>query len=577
MRRSAGTGARAPRALAAISIAALLAGCAGNSATPPTNSGPGAVPDATRRATVRIIIPAPIHPNSATRRPRFVSPSTDGVLVNVYAHSDTLHQTSLGTSATDVSSGSSACGGTVGTPRACTVAIPAPPGNDDFVFTTYDVPPSGGSFNGAIILAVGLVTQTIGIGQSNVVSVTLGGVVNRVSVALPTPFIRGTQSSTQTLTVAALDGAGNVIVTDAYMDLLGNPVTIALSAAPNPNTEIALGTATLSAPSQTGVTVTYNGAATASYASVITATASSGPTASATLTLLGPAAAQFLPPTSSPGTTSIASGPDGNLWFTEASHNAIARSTTAGTITEFALPNPNSGPNAIAAGPDGNLWFTESSGVGKVGRITPTGTITEFPIPTANSVPGGIAAGADGNLWFVEQSGNSIARITPSGTVTEFGLGPGRLPYAIAAGPDGNLWFTEGGMANIGRMTTGGVVAEFAVPGGKSPYQIAAGADGNLWFTTVNYDVFGRVTTAGAVTMFPIPTLNSSPQAIAPGPDGNIWFVEGAINKIARVTPAGAVTEYALGFNVGNQHGLVTGVDGNLWLTNSFAIGRFQW
>ena len=37
----------------------------------------------------------------------------------------------------------------------------------------------------------------------------------------------------------------------------------------------------------------------------------------------------------------------------------------------------------LTAGPDGNLWFTEStqSGPGAIARITTAGTITQFPLP----------------------------------------------------------------------------------------------------------------------------------------------------------------------------------------------------
>ena len=81
----------------------------------------------------------------------------------------------------------------------------------------------------------------------------------------------------------------------------------------------------------------------------------------------------------------------------------------------------NSRPVSIAAGPDGDVWFTEAEG-DNIGRITPAGTITEYSLPSANSCPGGIAAGPDGNLWFTEIDRNRIWRITPGGTMTEFPL-----------------------------------------------------------------------------------------------------------------------------------------------------------
>jgi hypothetical protein len=103
-------------------------------------------------------------------------------------------------------------------------------------------------------------------------------------------------------------------------------------------------------------------------------------------------------------------GPDGNLWFTEASGNRIGRITPLGVITEFPVPTTFSDLSGITAGPDGNLWFTEFSG-NKIGRITPSGVITEFPVPFASGGPVGITAGPDGNLWFTEMSGNKIGRV----------------------------------------------------------------------------------------------------------------------------------------------------------------------
>jgi hypothetical protein len=315
-------------------------GCAGGSggssgATPARTGGSTA-----QSVTVRITVPAAIHPTNATKRmPAFVSPSTNGVLVNVYAATDTTRTTVLGTGAVDVSSGSPACGGTTGTPRTCTVPIPAPAGNDTLVFTSYDAPPSGGSFAGAHALGSGSATQAIAQGQANAVNVTLGGILSAISLALSTPRVHGTVASQHALTVAALDAAGNVVVSDPYVDANGNPVTIFLGAAPNPSSQIVLTATTLTAPS-TGVTVSYNGTATAAYASTITATASNGPTATTTLTMIGPSETKFLVEpnpvggvTPTPFPFGIAAGPDGNVWFTTLSTSKVGRITMAGVIT----------------------------------------------------------------------------------------------------------------------------------------------------------------------------------------------------------------------------------------------------
>ena len=124
---------------------------------------------------------------------------------------------------------------------------------------------------------------------------------------------------------------------------------------------------------------------------------------------------------------SITSGPDGNLWFTQAADGSnfsgpidqIGRITPAGAVTEFSNGiSQSSRPLGIASGPDGNLWFTEAGssvgGVDRIGRITPAGVVTEFDNGlTPNSLPARIASGADGNLWFTEPQANQIGRLTP--------------------------------------------------------------------------------------------------------------------------------------------------------------------
>ena len=209
----------------------------------------------------------------------------------------------------------------------------------------------------------------------------------------------------------------------------------------------------------------------------------------------------------------ITAGPDGNLWFTESFGNRIGRITPTepitggqipglitptGTVTEFNAGIASDGlpvsPTSITTGPDGNLWFTEDEG-GCVGRISRTGgDLTKFSVPTADGGPVSIAAGPDGNLWFTEFWANNIGRITPSGTVTEFRIPTvSSQPAVITAGPDDNLWFTEEQANKIGRITPEGRVTEFPLPVASSyPLGITAGPDGNLWFTEAGK--IGRIT-----------------------------------------------------------------------------------
>jgi streptogramin lyase len=290
---------------------------------------------------------------------------------------------------------------------------------------------------------------------------------------------------------------------------------------------------------------------------------------------------EFPIPTPASAPVGITAGPDGNLWFTETSVDAIGRITPAGVVMEFSVGiTPGSMPYEITAGPDGNLWFTESN-ANQIGRITPAGVVKEFPLPTGTT-PIGITAGPDGNLWFAEESG-AIGRITTAGVVTaEFsaGITPGSEPYGITAGPDGNLWFTELNAFNIGRITTTGTVTEFPYGsiGSDTAVSIAAGPDGNLWFTEFLGDKIGQITPTGTVIEFTAGiSPGSFPYGITAGPDGNLWFAEFGGSRIAQITLAGAIKEFSAGISPGSSPAdITTGPDGNLWFTENTGnrIGR---
>jgi virginiamycin B lyase len=234
--------------------------------------------------------------------------------------------------------------------------------------------------------------------------------------------------------------------------------------------------------------------------------------------------------------SSITSGSDGNLWFTEYGGNKIGRITTGGAITEYTIPTGSSGPWGITSGPDNNIWFTEMGG-NKIGCVTTGGSFTEYTIPTGSSGPSGITSGPDNNIWFTEMGGNKIGCVTTGGSFTEYTIPTGSSsPSGITSGPDGKLWFTESATSanKIGCVTTGGsFTAEYTIPTGSGyPWGITSGPDGNLWFTEYMGNKMGRITTGGTVTEYTGLTASSYPFGITSGPDGNLWFTEYGANRI---------------------------------------------
>ncbi|MGW7610475.1 hypothetical protein ACWGKW_24970 [Streptomyces sp. NPDC054766] len=57
---------------------------------------------------------------------------------------------------------------------------------------------------------------------------------------------------------------------------------------------------------------------------------------------------------------------------------------SAVVTTEHSVPGRAQG---IATGPDGNVWFTQPQD-GQIGRITPAGVVTEYDVPAGNSASG---------------------------------------------------------------------------------------------------------------------------------------------------------------------------------------------
>jgi streptogramin lyase len=275
----------------------------------------------------------------------------------------------------------------------------------------------------------------------------------------------------------------------------------------------------------------------------------------------------------------MTSGPDNNIWFTEANGNKIAQlNPSTHTIAEFPITTPNSSPQGIISGPDGNLWFTESS-ANQIAMINPTSkAITEFAVPTLNSVPVGIAAGSDGNIWFTETTANQIGRLNlTTHVVTEFLVPTAKsAPLGITAGPDQNIWFTEVAGNKIGVMNlTTLAITEFAVPTlASNPFGITTGPDQNLWFAEENGNKIGQFNpTKKVFAEFPVLTPNSAPEGVATGPDGNLWFTEAAASKIGDITPTShVVSEFPTPTpNSLPLLGIVSGADGNLWFAEDAA------
>lgn len=279
-------------------------------------------------------------------------------------------------------------------------------------------------------------------------------------------------------------------------------------------------------------------------------------------------------------------GSDGALWFTELGANRIGRIATDGTVTTFAI-GVSGQPHDIASGPDGNLWFTYDAFGDKIGRITTAGQVDLYNLPSSDGYPLGIVAGADGAMWFVESTGNRLGSIDPgaadpAASITEYPLPTANsFPTDIAAGPDGLLWFTEQSSDQIGRFAASSdplaSLDEFPTAPGSSPFTITAGPDGAMWTVFGGTERAARVSTAGAVTVtFDIAAAGGLAEGITTGPDGRLWFVAQSGNSIASLTVSGTLTVYPLPNPDSAPTTPVAGPDGAIWFTEANRIGRLD-
>ena len=128
----------------------------------------------------------------------------------------------------------------------------------------------------------------------------------------------------------------------------------------------------------------------------------------------------------------ITTGADGNLWLTMS--GGVGRMTPTGQLTFF-TDGLIDQPSGIAAGPDGDIWFTNAStgvDLGSIVQVAGDGTITHHLGNDLRFVRD-LALGADGGMWVTNPVSSSILHVdvaAPSGT-------PGPPTVVTATAVDG--------------------------------------------------------------------------------------------------------------------------------------------
>jgi virginiamycin B lyase len=234
-------------------------------------------------------------------------------------------------------------------------------------------------------------------------------------------------------------------------------------------------------------------------------------------------------------------------------------------FVEFRAPDAQDIPAAVAIAPDGAVWFTlESSdavGVLREGRIerVPRGGETLEAL--------GLAVDARGSVWVTDISGQAIAQLRPDGT-REFVRIPGPLAQLgrLSVAPDGSVWFADSSGNSVTRLQDQRLEPHVAAEANAAPFGVAIDHDGVVWATLQIANKLMRIDPSGGTTELDVPTRNAAPTDIAVDPLGGVWFTELRANKIVRFAD-GRFSEFTVPAEAPGLTSLAIGPDGSVWFT----------
>jgi virginiamycin B lyase len=249
---------------------------------------------------------------------------------------------------------------------------------------------------------------------------------------------------------------------------------------------------------------------------------------------------------------------------------------------EIRLPNRTDVPVAIAAAPDGTVWFTlESSDA--IGRLR-DGQVQRIRKGVQSIEPLGLAVDVEGRAWYTEAPKQSISRASPDGAIASFALStPVARLGRLAVGPDSSVWFAESTVMSVTRLHEGRLTRHVMgtlgakVPADAPPFGVAIAPDGAVWATLPSSDQLLRIAPDGSTTAFEVPTRRSGLGDIAVAADGSVYFLEMSANKIGRLA-GGRFDEFAVPTPQAGLIALAVAPDGAAWFTElrGHRIGRLR-
>ena len=395
--------------------------------------------------------------------------------------------------------------------------------------------------------------------------VTSGGAVTTLAGSAGTAGIgdgTGSAANFNNPIGLAVDGSGNVYVTDTYSDdvrkiTAGGVVTTFAGTAGLSGTTDGTGTSGLfHNPEGVGLDSSGNLYVTDSGNSTIRKITTAGvvSTVAGTAGIRGSAdgtgtAAQFSFP------TGLSVDSAGNLYVADYGNNTIRKVTSAGVVTTLAGAPSNAGwadgtgsaaqfasPSGLTADGSGNIYVADAGNC-TIRKITPAAVVTTVAGSGADhsnltrdgpailarfNGPMGVAVDSAGNLFVADTSNSEIRFITPAGVVStiaglpgnrglEDGTGTGAAlnePEGVAVDSSGVAYVADTFNNAVRKVTSSGIVTTLAGTASSrgsadgtgasarfnSPRGTAVDSAGNVYVADVSNDTIRMITPAGVVT-----------------------------------------------------------------------------
>jgi len=405
----------------------------------------------------------------------------------------------------------------------------------------------------------------------------------------------------------AVDGAGNVLVADAYNRTIrkitpaGKVSTLAGSAgwpgsADGPGTS-----ASFSLPSGVAVDGTGNVFVADNYNNTVRKITRDGMVSTLAGTAGGfnsvdgtGASASFN------STVALAVDGAGNLFVVD--NDTIRKITPAGVVTTLADSKGATisfiFAQGVAVDGAGNLFVADAVG-NVIQKISPAGVVGTLAGTVGESGsadgtgaaarfkgPQGLAVDGAGDVFVADTGNQTIRKITPAGEVTTLAGSPGldgcvdgpgasarfRQPASVAVDGAGNVLVADSGNNAIRKITADGVVTTLAgtmrllgsADGAgatarfDSPIHATVDSSGNLFVADSGNHTIRKITPAGEVSTLAgsagLPGSTdgtgdaarfNTPRGVAVDNAGNLYIADSVNNTIRKITATGAVSTFA--------------------------------